>query len=48
MKENLTRFEDETKFIMFTDLKKIDLGFKMGKAVIQKHLIKLYEEPTDV
>jgi hypothetical protein len=44
MKENLTRFDDATKFMMYADLRKIDRGFKMGKSAIQEHLIKLYQE----
>lgn len=44
MKENLTRFDDPTKFMMFADLRKIDRGFKMGNSAIQEHLVRLYQE----
>ncbi len=44
MKESLTRFDDATKFIMFSDLREIVRGFQSGNSAIQNYLIELYRE----
>ena len=44
MKENIKRFNDESKFIKLSDINAIVAGFAVSKPIIQNHLIELYQK----
>ncbi len=44
MKENITIFDDHSKFIKLSEINSIMEGFLGAKPIIQKHLIDLYKE----
>ncbi len=43
MKENTLNFEDSRKFFSIADLQEIADGFLQAKAVLQEHLVKLFQ-----
>ena len=46
MMENLENFEDKKEFIKLSEINDIVNGFQKAKSILQKHIIKLYQNKT--
>jgi hypothetical protein len=44
MKERVKLFGDHSKFIKLSEINSIVEGFSLAKPIIQRHLIKLYQQ----
>lgn len=44
MKENLKSFQDSSKYLRWSDIKRMVLGFDAAKPIIQKYLVGLFQK----